>query len=368
MKYLGNLLLAVMMLWLLYTVAPTINAQVWQTYFGYLLSLVCLFAYFLIWRKYRKEKRPAFVTRHYPPEGIDSAVAGYLVNTEPNPNDLVSLVLNWGTEGKIRVEETEKRGTFRMHRGVVLHKLEDLAADTPSYEQALFKSVFELSSVHIGDRRPWSQGTRALTGELMIQALRELRLASRVFYDEPSLNIRTGVMLFCELSGLVGLIIILLFLDFAQGITFFVTLLSIRSLSRSLGRKNARGTEVYAEVLGFLEFIEAADTDRIEMLLKEDPDYFEKTMSYAMAFGLFPEWAAKFEALNVPRPTWYTATNSFEALHVAPPNWYAPTNPDLTLLHFAHNFSSAMWTPESLYGGPHQGIFSRLEEIVRLGR
>ena len=45
------------------------------------------------------------------------------------------------------------------------------------------------------------------------------------------------------------------------------------------------------------------------MLLKEDPTYFESTMSYALAFGLFDKWAKKFDSLHIPPPTWYTSTS-----------------------------------------------------------
>jgi uncharacterized membrane protein len=53
------------------------------------------------------------------------------------------------------------------------------------------------------------------------------------------------------------------------------------------------------------------------MLLKDDPGYFEHTMGYALAFGLFDKWAQKFRGLDLPPPNWYrsTATGQFTMHH-----------------------------------------------------
>ena len=51
------------------------------------------------------------------------------------------------------------------------------------------------------------------------------------------------------------------------------------------------------------------------MLLQEDPSYFESTMGYALAFGLFSQWAKKFESLNLPPPNWYVGTGTAMNMH-----------------------------------------------------
>ena len=51
-------------------------------------------------------------------------------------------------------------------------------------------------------------------------------------------------------------------------------------------------------------FIEKAEKQKLEFLLKEDPKYFEETIAYAVAFGMADKWANKFEGL-ASIPDWY---------------------------------------------------------------
>jgi uncharacterized membrane protein len=54
-------------------------------------------------------------------------------------------------------------------------------------------------------------------------------------------------------------------------------------------------------------------TLKIEYLLKQDPKYFEKTIAYAVAFGLTKKWVKKFKHLTTT-PNWYgkNERDSFE--------------------------------------------------------
>ncbi len=46
-------------------------------------------------------------------------------------------------------------------------------------------------------------------------------------------------------------------------------------------------------------------SDEIKRRLEEDPLYLEKTLPYALLFGLNKHWIELFDKLNVPHPTWY---------------------------------------------------------------
>lgn len=81
-----------------------------------------------------------------------------------------------------------------------------------------------------------------------------------------------------------------------------------------------------SELKGFRQFIKMADLDRIKMLIEQDPKYFEKTMSYALAFGMLNKWAKKFDALNI-----------------APPEWYKSNGVDMVSLYsFSRSFSTSI--------------------------
>jgi hypothetical protein len=58
-------------------------------------------------------------------------------------------------------------------------------------------------------------------------------------------------------------------------------------------------------LIGFKEFIEKADKDRLEKLLEKDHGYFGHTLSYAIAFGMANRWVTKFNDLMATAPEWY---------------------------------------------------------------
>ena len=90
------------------------------------------------------------------------------------------------------------------------------------------------------------------------------------------------------------------------GVVFCIFLLV---MNQYMVKKNREGNAVFSELKGFRQFIKIAEERKLKMLLKEDPGYFESTMSYALAFGLFDKWAKKFDGLDVQPPTWYTSTS-----------------------------------------------------------
>lgn len=69
----------------------------------------------------------------------------------------------------------------------------------------------------------------------------------------------------------------------------------------------------YGEILGFKEFIEYAEKDRLEALVQETPEYFYHVLPYAYVLGVSDTWAKKFENIAMPEPTWYDGGFSHHA-------------------------------------------------------
>src|SRR5690606_37521478 len=70
-------------------------------------------------------------------------------------------------------------------------------------------------------------------------------------------------------------------------------------MSSYLVKKNAKGNSALSELKGFKNFIKIAEENKLKMLLQDSPTYFETTMGYALALGMFSQWAKKFENLNL---------------------------------------------------------------------
>lgn len=105
----------------------------------------------------------------------------------------------------------------------------------------------------------------------------------------------------------------------------------IALMSFYMQKKNKTGSAIFSELKGFKQFIKLAEVNRIKMLIEQDPQYFEKTMSYALAFGLLENWAKKFDELNI-----------------APPNWYHSSGNRMGSMHaFSKSFSGSMASAQS---------------------
>ena len=101
-------------------------------------------------------------------------------------------------------------------------------------------------------------------------------------------------------------------------------------MSSYLVKKNAKGNSALSELKGFKNFIKIAEENKLKMLLQDSPTYFETTMGYALAFGMFSQWAKKFENLNLQPPSWYTSSTGVFTMH-----------------HFANSFSDSITSAQS---------------------
>lgn len=274
----------------------------WTNY-GWIIILTLVYiAFHAIWKKHGKDDHVTTTTSYYPPKGMDPAMVGYLIDDSGDTADLISLIPFWASNGYLTIEEIDEKGWFAKD-DTRLNKLKDLEADAPLYQRQLFNGLF------------------ASTTEVLVSSLKEkfyttmstasgdLKAAAQIYYVNKSRRIKNFTIV-----GLVILILILtpLFLFFwgiIAAIAVAVSLLFLIIMSQFLIKKNKEGTAILSELKGFKQFIKVAEENKLKMLLKEDPSYFESTMSYALAFGMFDKWAKKFDALNIQPPTWYYSTS-----------------------------------------------------------
>jgi uncharacterized membrane protein len=91
-----------------------------------------------------------------------------------------------------------------------------------------------------------------------------------------------------------------------------IALAIIIIFGRLLTATSMKGTRTRVAVLGFEEFMNRVDSDRLKRM---PPDTFEKYLPYAMALGVEHRWAKAFEGIIQNPPTWYqgdwTTFNTF---------------------------------------------------------
>ncbi len=100
---------------------------------------------------------------------------------------------------------------------------------------------------------------------------------------------------------------ILTFLDFlcAVGILIFYRLLS---------KRNKYGTEMLGKLKGFKTFLETAEKEKLEAMVKDNPTYFYDILPFTYVLGVSSTWIKKFEVINMEAPDWYYGVDAFDII------------------------------------------------------
>ena len=300
------------------------------TQYGWSFFIVALVTgFYMVWRKHGKDDRVVATTSYYPPEGMDPAMAGFLIDDRDDTADLISLIPYWGKQGLIKIQEIPRKNIFTK-KDTKITRLKPLSGDAPDYEREIFSGLF-------GSYNGESE-VEVLVSSLentfytkMSSAKSKLRKKAQVFYLPESRKIRIKTILILIALAICLSVAFLFIWGVLAVVAVVITCIVLLILSMYLVKKNTRGNMALSELKGFKQFIKVSEQNKLKMLLKDDPGYFENTMGYALAFGLFSQWASKFDALNIPPPSWYSSTSN---------NTY-------TMRSFSKSFSHAMTATQS---------------------
>lgn len=285
----------------------------WTDYGWTLILGSMLVVFYFVWKKYGKDDRVVATTSYFPPSGMDPVMAGFLIDDTEDTQDLIALIPYWGSRGIITMEQIPKKGWFGKD-DTKLTKLKPLPDGAPDYERKIFDGLFGRSAS--------SSKQEVLVSSLkdsfytkMASAKALLKVRAQIYYDQEAKKMQTrtivgtlliaAILFFLFISNW-GLIAALAVIP----VTIFLLFMSVYMV-----KKNAKGNAALSELKGFKNFIKIAEENKLKMLLRDSPSYFETTMGYALAFGLFESWAKKFEALNLQPPSWYTSSTGAFTMH-----------------------------------------------------
>ncbi|MGE4497896.1 MAG: DUF2207 domain-containing protein [Deferribacterales bacterium] len=270
--------------------------------------LIALFVYlpllFLIWYKKGRDASSVLVTLYEPPAGVSPAVAGVLADDKIDNRDLVSVFLKWAADKVIRIEEAEDYGSFLGKSDYIFVKLGELPEGAPAYEQTLFTGMFPagLKNRRLSDLKNVYYKTMGTAREQL-----DKDVASMGLYEGGTRKIGG----FMKGASLVFIFFGVFLTAFSGDAGWFVSCVLMGAATfffgRAIPKRTAKGQGLYNKLAGFKEFVERAEKDRLERMLEKNPEYFNLTVPYAVAFGMLKEWAGKFEGLLREPPDWYVS-------------------------------------------------------------
>lgn len=299
----------------------------WTKYGWSLILVAILLLFYGIWNKYGKDDSVVATISYFPPNGIDPAMAGFLIDDRADTPDLISLIPCWGSRGIISMEHIPKKGLFGKD-DTKLTMLKTLPANSPDYEEEIFNGLFGNSE---------TSGKEVLISSLkdsfyttMASAKEKLKNKAQVYYDKKA----NRVKLLSTIGFLVGNVVLFFLFLFFWGLWAALAVIPVTIflllMMHYMVKKNSEGNKILSDLKGFKQFIKVAEENKLKMLLNDSPNYFETTMGYALAFGMFDKWANKFEALNLQPPSWYNSPVGV-----------------MTMRNFSNSFSGAMTTAQN---------------------
>lgn len=308
------------------------------------------------------DRTRATAVEFYPPAGISSAEAGYILSGNVTDTIMLSLIPYWAGKGYLTVEESEGEKIF-----LTLTKVTDLPASAPEYERTLFNAMFKpgvrdtfvcetdsgYSFVTQLDKAKNQlaglfKGERALlqnvrTAKIAVIAVNLAYFLLLTFCGAISLvdNATCGLYSLFTL-GTIGswsvrrnckfrrnagetvvfaIVSILLIVIAAFGsyvcasedclfppAVIFASFVPVALFNLFAGRmicQTAYSRSVTEKLEGFRNFIKTAELSRLNLLMHDNPVYYYDIVPYAMAFDLMDSWAGHFETFTPEQPYWY---------------------------------------------------------------
>lgn len=318
-----------------------------------LLILVGIFR-FVIFRK----SDLVIPVNFYPPKGMNSAEAGYVVDLQVSDTDITSLIFYWADQGYLKIHEIDKAYSFE--------KIRDADGFMADYEQKLFNRMFDHGKDGFVDKkqlRTFYYDVKDAKKEILKKYTKEKNLALksadmvRKLFSNISLmplffylvlsNYEVYQSLFAivvasivmvpmfimaqrmissmlkqdgndarnKMLIVIGSFFVLLYLSISViisraqlNVMFFVCAVScivMLVLSKGIHKDTKYREELLAPLLGFKDFIKLVEKDKLEMLLEDDPEYYYHVLPYAQVLHVSDIWINKFKDITLPLPEWY---------------------------------------------------------------
>lgn len=352
------------------------HRDVWiYTTYGICLVLVVLAV--LVWRKYGKDRTLIVTARFKAPDGFTPLAAGYVADGNVDNKDITSMIYYWADRGLLRIEEPRKnsfefvrlkdigedspeyekrlfRAFFRRmdEEGRVTFKdlrnsgfssaMASAASDTKSYfsnerkltdtRSSVFEGIFTFVSLIPGflgmislTRSEFAPDSAfsLVVGAFLLPLV--LGFLFRVLFSKWYLR-KTNVP-FIIFMGIIVVIDVFIRTFIMTAVyercpvsypgVIVLSTAAISLFAAIMPRKSEYGHKVTEELLGFREFIDKVEVEKLKTMIDSDPKLYYRVLCYAIVFGLENKWASKFSGLQMQEPGWYSGISPFDVMMLA---------------------------------------------------
>ncbi|MGI6701868.1 MAG: DUF2207 family protein [Christensenellales bacterium] len=320
---------------------------------------------YLIFSFFGKERDITPVMNFKAPEGMNPATVGYLIDSNISTQDMTSLIYYWASDKHLIIKDMNDG------KNIELVKISDLDDSHKDYEHKMFNELFNKgNSVKINSlkekyyltlnsarnmlKRDYA-GLLYETRNLIIcvavllvniiavtvYALYASMAVSKVYMNFgglltaliASLVIMAGAtaliryepkilekknkyyMLYFSVVTLAAMIMFFVlkgrFLPFTDNVLLTIGFAVSLAITPFIQLRSDYYNDKLNQLIGFKNFILNAEKDRLELLLKDNPEYYYDILPYANVLGVSDIWMNKFKSLALEPPSWYYTNRPF---------------------------------------------------------
>ena len=306
---------------------------------GILLPFWAFVVMFAMWYSIGRDPDPGLsvAPMYEPPKGMTPAEAGTLIDDSVDPRDITSTIVDLAVKGYIKIHETQDSGILFHHKDYQLELLKPADSKLAAHERVMLENIFgggqstTLSSL----KNRFYTAIPVITQDIKS----ELKNKGMYLVDPDSAHAYTfvGVLIIAAPFAIVQWLGIANLLDSISTLVGggLIALAIVWLFGRVMSAKSVLGGRTKIEVLGFQEFMNRVDADRLKRM---PPDTFEKYLAYAMALGVEHQWARAFAGIVQNPPTWYV-----------PYGGYGPGFPMFNPILFTNSMGSMASTANDVF-------------------
>lgn len=306
------------------------------------------------------------VTNVEAPDKMDPLEMGKLVDNKVDKSDVTSLIFYWANNGNLKIDLSDEKDV------TLIRISQHLPENAPEHQKIMFESLFAkgemvnvksltnsfYTTVESVTKKVNSEHGNLYTGSSMAAAfifvlfgglfmgvtpliygmltismkfinfisLFALIPAFAVFilmqpviyerYKKKKTASLISVIGVTALSVLFTLLYVLLvpsyIIEIVPKILICVATYAIIILSVPLISRTDDYTEQLNKILGFKDFIESVEKDRLETMIEENPELYYKVLPYAQVLGVSDVWEDKFKSININPPSWAVGYGGFD--------------------------------------------------------
>ncbi len=346
----------------------------------YVLPIVLIVAVVVMWFLFGRDDTPIAPVSFYPPEGMNSNDAGYFYRGKVTRESVTSLIVYLAHKGYIKIEETKKDGLFgKEEESFQLIRLKEYDGDNLdeakfmsslfakasltdpktknpivteddlstsfylTYDQQVKRGASRSKKDPLKDKKASNCKNAAIIMLGLVVAI-AIFMPARFFMEIAGVLVLCCFMgaaiVFCMLNTtsrktnfiknivIISVIFVILLAVLGNFITeyipYYITplilvfcgALGTALLIPVLDKRTPYANEMYGKVLGFRNFLESAEKDRLETLVHENPSYYFDILPYAYALNVTDVWMEKFEDIPLEMPDWYAGYTTFSIIRM----------------------------------------------------